>query len=179
MRHQCCLDIVKDSIRTIANWPKPGIIFHDLTPIFKDPYVFHILIDLLSHRYIKQDLDLIAGIDARGFILGSILAYKLNIGFVPIRKKGKLPFETISEEYTLEYDSASIEVHADSVTSGQCVLLIDDLIATGGTINAAVKLMRRLGANIIEIATIIDLQKSGGSITIKPLNIPFFSLFKY
>jgi adenine phosphoribosyltransferase len=110
-----------------------------------------------------QKLDLVAGVDARGFIVGSVLAYELNLGFVPVRKKGKLPFNTVAEEYSLEYGNASVEMHTDSVRPGQRVLLIDDLIATGGTLLAAARLLQRLGANVVEAAAIIDLPELGGS----------------
>ncbi len=172
-------EIIRKTIRLVPDWPKPGIMFHDITPLLKNPDIFHILIDLFSCHYINKKLDLIVGIDARGFILGSVLAYKLNVGFIPLRKKGKLPFHTISEKYKLEYGTGSMEIHTDAILPSQNVVLIDDLIATGGTMEAAVKLLQRLKANILGIATIIDLQKLGGSEKIKSFGIPLFSLCKF
>jgi len=147
----------------VPDWPKPGVTFRDITTVLQDPRSFRVLIDLFVYRYMGQKLDLVAGVDARGFIVGSVLAYELNLGFVPVRKKGKLPFNTVAEEYSLEYGNASVEMHTDSVRPGQRVLLIDDLIATGGTLLAAARLLQRLGANVVEAAAIIDLPELGGS----------------
>lgn len=141
---------LRDRIRTVPNWPQPGVMFRDITPLLQSPKTLRVLIDVFVHRYMDQQLDLVAGIDARGFILGSIIAYELNLGFVPIRKKGKLPFQTVAEEYELEYGSATVEIHADACKPGDRVLLIDDLIATGGTMMAGRRLLERLGANVIE-----------------------------
>lgn len=154
---------ISNTIRSVPDWPKPGVTFRDITPVLQDPQAFRVLVDMFVYRYMRQRLDLIAGIDARGFILGAVLAYELNLGFVPVRKKGKLPFRTLAEEYTLEYGNATVEMHTDAVEPGQRVLLIDDLIATGGTMVAASKLLQRLGANVIEAAAIIDLPDLGGS----------------
>ena len=131
--------------------------------MLQDPRAFRVLIDLFVYRYMRQRLDLVAGVDARGFIVGSVLAYELNLGFVPVRKKGKLPYRTVAEEYSLEYGNAAVEMHTDAVRTGQRVLLVDDLIATGGTMLAAIKLLQRLGANVVEAAAIIDLPDLGGS----------------
>lgn len=154
---------IRQIIRNVPDWPKPGVTFRDITPVLQDPRSFRVLIDLFVYRYMGQKLDLVAGVDARGFIVGSVLAYELNLGFVPVRKKGKLPFNTVTEEYSLEYGNASVEMHTDSVRPGQRVLLIDDLIATGGTLLAAARLLQRLGANVVEAAAIIDLPELGGS----------------
>ncbi|ATI00952.1 adenine phosphoribosyltransferase [Alcaligenes faecalis] len=154
---------IRQIIRNVPDWPKPGVTFRDITPVLQDPRSFRVLIDLFVYRYMGQKLDLVAGVDARGFIVGSVLAYELNLGFVPVRKKGKLPFNTVAEEYSLEYGNASVEMHTDSVRPGQRVLLIDDLIATGGTLLAAARLLQRLGANVVEAAAIIDLPELGGS----------------
>lgn len=148
---------IRQIIRNVPDWPKPGVTFRDITTVLQDPRSFRVLIDLFVYRYMGQKLDLVAGVDARGFIVGSVLAYELNLGFVPVRKKGKLPFNTVAEEYSLEYGNASVEMHTDSVRPGQRVLLIDDLIATGGTLLAAARLLQRLGANVVEAAAIIDL----------------------
>ena len=137
--------------------------FRDITPLLSQPRVFRVLIDQFVHRYFDVRPDVIAGLDARGFIIGSVVAYELNVGFVPIRKKGKLPFTTMEETYELEYGSATVEIHTDAVKPGDRVLLIDDLIATGGTMMAGKKLLERLGAQVIEGAAIVDLPELGGS----------------
>ena len=167
---------IRDTIRTVPDWPKPGVQFRDITPVLQDPRSFRVLIDLFVYRYMRQRLDLVAGIDARGFIVGSVLAYELNLGFVPVRKQGKLPFRTVAEEYALEYGNAAVEMHTDSVRPGQRVLLIDDLIATGGTMLAASRLLQRLGANVAEAAAIIDLPELGGSRKLQDMGIPTFCL---
>jgi adenine phosphoribosyltransferase len=154
---------IRDRIRTVPDWPQPGVMFRDITPLLQDPKALRVLVDLFVHRYIGYGLDLIAGIDARGFILGPIVAYELNLGFVPIRKKGKLPFTTVAESYELEYGSATVELHADACRPGDRVLLIDDLIATGGTMMAGKRLVERLGGVVVEGAAIVDLPELGGS----------------
>ena len=158
-------DYFKSHIRTVPDWPAPGVQFRDITPLLQDPRVFRVLIDAFVHRYMHPALrpDVVAGLDARGFILGSVVAYELGLGFVPIRKKGKLPFTTVEETYELEYGSATVELHTDAVKPGQRVLLIDDLIATGGTMMAGKKLLEKLGAIVIEGAAIVDLPELGGS----------------
>lgn len=170
------VDCVRKAIRSVPDWPKPGVTFRDITPVLQDPQTFRLLIDIFVYRYMRQRLDLVAGIDARGFILGSVLAYELNLGFVPVRKKGKLPYQTLAEEYTLEYGNATVEMHTDSVRPGQRVLLIDDLIATGGTMVAAAKLLQRLGANVVEAASIIDLPDLGGSAALKETGLPLYTV---
>jgi adenine phosphoribosyltransferase len=154
---------IRDRIRTVPDWPQPGVMFRDITPLLQDPKALRVLVDLFVHRYIGYGLDLIAGIDARGFILGPIVAYELNLGFVPIRKNGKLPFTTVAESYELEYGSATVELHADACRPGDRVLLIDDLIATGGTMMAGKRLVERLGGVVVEGAAIVDLPELGGS----------------
>jgi adenine phosphoribosyltransferase len=170
---------VRNTIRSVPDWPKPGIMFRDITPVLQDPRSFRVLVDLFVYRYMRQRLDLVAGIDARGFILGSVLAYELNLGFVPVRKKGKLPYRTLAEEYSLEYGNAAVEMHTDSVRPGQRVLLIDDLVATGGTMMAASKLLQRLGANVVEAAAIIDLPDLGGSRAIKMTGTPLYTVCQF
>lgn len=169
-------DYIKSHIRTVPNWPKPGIEFRDITPLLQDPKVFRVLIDAFVHRYMDAELDCVAGMDARGFILGSVVAYELNLGFVPIRKKGKLPFTTVSEEYELEYGSAAVELHTDACRAGDRVLLIDDLIATGGTMMAGKKLLERLGAVVLEGAVIVDLPELGGSRLVESSGLPLFKI---
>src|SRR5450756_906343 len=143
---------LRDHIRTVPDWPAPGVQFRDITPLLQDAKVFRVLIDAFVHRYMGAGLrpDVVAGLDARGFILGAVVAYELNVGFVPIRKKGKLPFSTVQETYALEYGSATVELHTDAVKPGNRVLLIDDLIATGGTMMAGKKLLEKLGATVTE-----------------------------
>lgn len=173
------VDYVRSAIRSVPDWPKPGVTFRDITPVLQDPRTFRVLIDLFVYRYMRQRLDLVAGVDARGFILGSVLAYELNLGFVPVRKKGKLPFNTVAETYSLEYANATVEMHTDSVRPGQRVLLIDDLVATGGTMVAAAKLLQRLGANVVEAAAIIDLPHLGGSKALKETGLDIYTVCSF
>ncbi|WP_291933751.1 adenine phosphoribosyltransferase [Limnohabitans sp.] len=174
-------DYLKSHIRTVPDWPAPGVQFRDITPLLQDPRVFRVLIDAFVHRYMHPALrpDVVAGLDARGFILGSVVAYELGLGFVPIRKKGKLPFTTVEETYELEYGSATVELHTDAVKPGQRVLLIDDLIATGGTMMAGKKLLEKLGASVIEGAAIVDLPELGGSERIKTSGLKLFTLVSF
>jgi len=170
---------LRDRIRTVSDWPQPGVQFRDITPLLQDPKSFRVLVDCFVHRYMDLQIDVVAGIDARGFILGSVIAYELNRGFVPVRKKGKLPFDTVTEEYALEYGSSTVEIHTDAVHAGQRVLLIDDLVATGGTMLAAAKLIQRLGGVIVEAAAIIDLPELGGSRLIKQSGIKLFTVCNF
>lgn len=172
---------LREHIRTVPDWPSPGVQFRDITPLLQDPRVFRVLIDAFVHRYMAPDLrpDVVAGLDARGFIIGSVVAYELNVGFVPIRKKGKLPFTTVEETYELEYGSATVELHTDAVTQGQRVLVIDDLIATGGTMLAGVKLLERLGAQIMECAVIVDLPELGGSAKVRAQGHRLMTLLEF
>lgn len=148
---------IRTKIRTIPDFPKKGIMFRDITTLLKDPEGWKFTIQELTNRYKDKNIDVVAGIESRGFIFGGVLAEKLGVGFVPIRKAGKLPGETESEEYALEYGTDKIEVHKDAIEKGQRVLLIDDLIATGGTAQAACKLIEKLGGEIIECSFIVDL----------------------
>jgi adenine phosphoribosyltransferase len=170
---------IASQVRTVPNWPIEGVMFRDITPLLSDKKTFHILIDCFVQRYLDHRLSSVAGIDARGFILGAVIAHELNLGFVPIRKKGKLPFQTISEEYQLEYGTATVELHSDAYTSGDRVLLIDDLVATGGTMLAAAKLLKRLGAEVVESAAIIDLPDLGGSKALQAAGVPFHALCEF
>jgi adenine phosphoribosyltransferase len=165
-----CIDMVngeffdlKEHIRSIPGWPEPHVTFRDICSLLEDKYFFRKSIDLFIHRYFNTKIDAVVGIDARGFIIGAPVAYELNAGFIPVRKKGKLPGETISESYTLEYGSDEIEIQATSLHQGDRVILIDDLIATGGTMLAASNLLKKLGVEIVEAAAIIDLPDLGGS----------------
>lgn len=181
MDHSNVKDYLKSHIRTVPDWPAPGVQFRDITPLLQNPRVFRVLIDAFVHRYMDPALrpDVVAGLDARGFILGSVVAYELGLGFVPIRKKGKLPFTTVEETYELEYGSATVELHTDAVKPGQRVLLIDDLIATGGTMMAGKILLEKLGASVIEGAAIVDLPELGGSQRIKASGLALFTLLSF
>src|SRR5262245_5952481 len=172
-------EFIKSHIRTVPDWPEPGVMFRDTTPLLTNPKVFRVLIDQFVHRYFDTRANVIAGLDARGFIIGSVVAYELNIGFVPIRKKGKLPFTTVEETYELEYGSATVELHTDAVKAGDRVVLIDDLIATGGTMMAGRKLLERLGATVIEGAAIVDLPELGGSAKLRESGLPLFTLVDF
>ncbi|WP_420223854.1 adenine phosphoribosyltransferase [Pigmentiphaga litoralis] len=172
-------DYIRDRIRTVPDWPEAGVMFRDITPLLQDARTFRALIDIFVYRYMGQRLDLVAGIDARGFILASVVAYELNLGFVPVRKKGKLPFASITEEYALEYGSAAVQMHADAVRPGQRVLLMDDLVATGGTLLAGAKLLQRLGANVVEAAAIVDLPSLGGGDRIRASGLDLYAVCSF
>lgn len=172
-------DYIRSHIRTVPDWPSPGVQFRDITPLLSNPRVFRVLIDQFVHRYFDAKPCAIAGLDARGFIIGSVLAYELNIGFIPIRKKGKLPFTTVAESYELEYGSATVEMHTDAVQPGDRVVLIDDLIATGGTMMAGARLLQRLGAVVVEGAAIVDLPELGGSKRLRDTGMPLFTLVDF
>ena len=155
------LKTVQDYIRTI-DFPHEGILFRDVTTLFADPRGFRMAIDQMLHPYAGQPIDKVAGLEARGFILGGAIAHQLSVGFVPIRKKGKLPGAVISEEYQLEYGEAVVEIHDDAIQPGERVLLVDDLLATGGTAAAGIRLLERLGGNITGCAFVVDLPDLGG-----------------
>ncbi len=153
---------VKDYIRTIVDFPHEGIMFRDVTTLFADPRGFRMAIDQMLHPFAGQEIDKVVGLEARGFILGGAIAHQLSTGFVPVRKKGKLPGPVISEEYSLEYGEAVVEVHDDAISPGEKILLVDDLLATGGTAEAGIKLIERLGGEIVGCSFIIDLPDLGG-----------------
>ena len=153
---------VKDYIRTIPDFPHKGIMFRDVTTLFADPRGFRICVDQLLAPYAGLPINKVAGLEARGFILGGAVAHQLSTGFVPIRKQGKLPGAVISQAYTLEYGEAVVEVHQDAMLAGEKVLLVDDLLATGGTAEAGIKLIERLGAEVIGCVFVIDLPELGG-----------------
>ncbi len=167
-------------IRTIPDYPKPGILFRDITTLMADPAGFKAAVDGLVLPFITQRIDYVAGIEARGFILGGAVAHALGRGFIPIRKKGKLPARTIGQEYSLEYGVDTIEIHADAIHEGAKVLLIDDLIATGGTAEAAIELIRRSGGEIVAAAFVIDLPDLGGArrIAAKDVNVHTLDSFE-
>ncbi|MDM8167362.1 adenine phosphoribosyltransferase [Roseovarius sp.] len=167
---------VKDYIRTIADFPHEGIMFRDVTTLFADPRGFRMAVDQMLHPYAGLRIDKVVGLEARGFILGGAMAHQLSVGFVPIRKKGKLPGKVISEDYQLEYGEAVVEVHDDAIAAGETVLLVDDLLATGGTAEAGIRLIERLGGEIMGCAFIIDLPELGGRARLEKLGMDVHAL---
>lgn len=165
------------TIRSVPDFPVEGILFYDITTLLKDPVALKYCIDQLAEKYHDFDIDVIVGMESRGFIFGMPLAYKLGVGFVPIRKPGKLPAETISESYALEYGTNTLEIHKDAIEAGQRVLVVDDLLATGGTARATCNLVERLGGTVASIAFIIELTFLNGRSQLEGFDI--FSLLKY
>ena len=170
---------VKDYIRTIVDFPHEGILFRDVTTLFADPRGFRMAVDQLLHPYAGVRIDKVVALEARGFILGGAMAHQLTVGFVPVRKKGKLPGTTISQDYKLEYGEAIMELHDDALCPGDKVLLVDDLLATGGTAEAGIKLIERLGAEIIGCAFIIDLPQLGGRKLLEDLGFEIHALCEF
>ncbi len=170
---------VQDYIRTIPDFPHEGIMFRDVTTLFSDARGFRIAIDQLLHPYAGQPINKVVGLEARGFILGGAIAHQLSVGFAPIRKKGKLPGRTIEQDYTLEYGQATMEVHDDALQAGEKVLLVDDLLATGGTAEAGIKLIERMGAEVIGCAFIIDLPDLGGRKKLESLGMNVHALCQF
>ena len=168
-----------DHIRTIPDYPKPGIQFRDITTLLGHAGAFRRAIDELVQPYAGSKIDKIAGMEARGFILGGAVAHQLSAGFVPIRKKGKLPHRTVSIAYSLEYGEDTMEMHADALVKGERVLLVDDLIATGGTAEGAVKLLRNAGAEVVGAVFVIDLPELGGAAKLRALDVPVQSLIAF
>jgi adenine phosphoribosyltransferase len=164
-------------IRDIPDWPKPGVVFKDITPLLKDPKVFKSAIDVLADHYRAQHIDTVVSVEARGFIFGGALAYALGAGFVPARKPGKLPWMKIKVEYSLEYGTDAIEMHQDAIARGQRVLVFDDVLATGGTIEATIKLVNALGGSVVGAAFLIDLTFLHGANRLKGYDL--FSLIQY
>lgn len=167
---------VKEYIRTIVDFPHEGIMFRDVTTLFADPRGFRMAIDQMLHPYAGQQIDKVVGLEARGFILGGAIAHQLSKGFVPVRKKGKLPGRVISEEYQLEYGEAVVEVHDDAIEAGEKILLVDDLLATGGTAEAGIRLIERLGGEIVGCAFVIDLPDLGGRKRLEDLGMDVHAL---
>ena len=170
---------VKDYIRSIYDFPHEGIIFRDVTTLFADARGFRMAVDQILHAYAGQKIDKVVGLEARGFILGGAVAHQLSTGFVPIRKKGKLPGTVISEAYELEYGEAVMEIHDDALKPGERVLIVDDLLATGGTAEAGITLCRRLGAEVIGCAFVIDLPELGGRKRIEALGVEVHALSEF
>jgi adenine phosphoribosyltransferase len=173
------MDSIKSKIRTIPHFPKQGIMFRDITTLLKDAQGFRKTIDEFVQRYTGVDIDVIVGLEARGFILGGAIAHQLGKGFVPVRKAGKLPHKTVSHEYTLEYGKDKIEVHEDAIKKGDKVLIVDDLLATGGTCIAAATLVKKLGGIIVECAFIVDLPEVGGRKKLEAEGLKVFSLVEF
>jgi adenine phosphoribosyltransferase len=172
-------DDLRAAIRTIPDHPKPGILFRDITTLLGDARAFRRAVDELVHPFAGTKIDKVAGIEARGFILGGAIAHQLSAGFVPIRKKGKLPHAKVSIGYSLEYGIDEMEMHADAVTPGERVVLVDDLVATGGTAEAAVKLLKQLGADVVVACFVIDLPDLGGAKRIEALGVPVRTLIAF
>ena len=172
-------DYIRTRVRTIPDWPVVDVQFRDITPLLQNPATFRRLVDCFVHRYYEKDFDVLACIDARGFIIGGALAYELGTSLVPVRKQGKLPFDTVSESYELEYGTAAVELHKDAIQQGDKVLLLDDLIATGGTMLAASSLISKLGGEIIEAEAIIDLPDLGGSAKLVDSGYQVFSICQF
>ena len=170
---------LEQAIRAIPDYPKEGIMFRDITTLLNDASAFRRCVDELVHPYIGAQIDFVAGIEARGFILGGAMAHQLSCGFIPIRKKGKLPSDSISIEYDLEYGTDELEIHKDAFKPGSRVLLVDDLIATGGTALASVSLLRELDANIIAACFVIDLPDLGGRQKLKDTEVPVRTLIEF
>jgi len=166
---------IKSRIRTVPHWPKKGVMFRDITTLLKDPIGFKICLDDFIKRYKNKDIDAVVGIDSRGFILGGALAYVLDTGFVPVRKKDKLPAEKETQKYQLEYGTDALEIHKDAISKGQKILIVDDLLATGGTALTTAKLVKKLGGKIVEIAFIIDLPNIGGSQKLKKAGYKYYA----
>lgn len=170
---------IKSKIRAIPDWPKPGILFRDITTLWNDPEGFRLSIDAFVEKYIPVHFDTVVGIESRGFIIGAALADRMGKGFVPIRKQGKLPAEVERYEYHLEYGTDCVEIHKDAIVKGQKVLVMDDLMATGGTMNASVFLLRKVGAEVVSCGVIVDLPDLGGSRLIQELGIEVHSLVQF
>lgn len=169
--------LLEKSIRNIPDFPKKGILFRDITTLIQNKVAFKKAVDLLAKKYKGRRINKVVGVEARGFIFGAAVAHKIGAGFVPVRKKGKLPFKTISATYELEYGTDTLEIHQDAITAGEKVLIIDDLLATGGTVKAVTELVNQLGGKILEIAFVIELVDLKGRDKLK--GYPVFSLIKF
>ncbi len=172
-------ELIKSRVRTVRDWPKAGVNFRDVTTLFHDPIAFHLLVETFAEDCANQRIDIIAAVDARGFIIGGALAYRLGLPFALVRKKGKLPYKTISEDYHLEYGTASVEIHQDACQPGQRILIVDDLIATGGTLLAAANLFRLLRGEVTGVAAVIDLPELGGSKKLREAGLRVHALCQF
>jgi adenine phosphoribosyltransferase len=173
------MDEIKDRIRTIPDYPKPGIQFRDVTTLWGDARGFRTAIDRLVQPYAGVRIDKVAGIEARGFVLGGAVAHQLSVGFVPVRKKGKLPGKTLSEEYALEYGTDTVEIHDDAISQGENILVVDDLLATGGTAEAAVNLIRKAGGTVVGCCFIVDLPDLGGRERLTGMGLSVMTLCEF
>ena len=176
---QATVDFLRDSIRSIPDYPKPGIMFRDITTLLGNARAFRRAVDELVQPFAGSKIDQVAGMEARGFILGGAVAHQLSAGFIPIRKKGKLPHSTVSIAYSLEYGVDEMEVHTDAVKPGETVILIDDLIATGGTAEGATKLLQKMGAEVVAACFVIDLPELGGRAKLEALGVPVRTLIAF
>ena len=172
-------ELIKNSIKSIPDYPKPGILFRDVTSLLEDPQAYSASIDMLASRYRQSGISKVVGTEARGFLFGAPVALALGVGFVPVRKPGKLPRPTIAESYELEYGSDSLEIHADAISAGDNVLVIDDLLATGGTVEATITLVRRLGGTVKDAAFVINLFDLGGGQRLSKLGVRCYSLVDF
>ena len=170
---------LREAIRSIPDYPKPGIQFRNITTLLGDPQAFALAVDTIASAFREAKVDKVAGIEARGFILGGAVAHQVSAGFIPIRKKGKLPYKRVSIGYSLEYGIDEMEMHEDAVTKGERVILVDDLIATGGTAEGAVKLLRQLGADVLAACFVIDLPELGGADKLRKLDVPVRTLITF
>lgn len=170
-------DVLKTKIRDIEDFPKPGIVFKDITTLLRDASSFNRAVDLLGHRYLDRPVDVVLGIEARGFIIGSALAYKLNRGVILVRKPGKLPYKTHSASYQLEYGTDTLEIHQDAIEPGQRVLIADDVLATGGTVRAVIDLVKQMGGEVVECTFLAELSFLNGREKIPDVSV--FSLIKF
>ncbi|MEM8660374.1 MAG: adenine phosphoribosyltransferase [Pseudomonadota bacterium] len=166
---------IKSRIRTIPDFPRKGVMFRDITSLIEDPLGFRLCVDDFARHYRDTKADLIVGVDSRGFIFGGVLAYLLEKGFVPVRKEGKLPDEVVSQQYTLEYGEGILEIHKNAIQSGHKVLIVDDLVATGGTAVAAIKLVRKLGGEVAGFAAVVNLPDLGGAQLIEEAGVPLYA----
>jgi len=165
---------IESLIREIPDFPQPGILFRDITPLLGDPQGFKTAIDLFVERYRKSRLDYIVGVEARGYMFAAPLAYALHVGFVPVRKPGKLPAATFSEQYSLEYGTNHLEIHEDALEAGKRVLIVDDLLATGGTVAATMRLLKRIGAHVVGVGVLIELKALGGRAVLSGVDVTSF-----
>ena len=170
---------LKSRIRTIPDFPKPGIQFRDITTLMKDPFGFRKLVDDLVQPFAGRRIDAVAGIEARGFIIGGAVAHQLSIGFIPVRKKGKLPWDTMGQDYELEYGTDRVEIHRDAVGEGETVLIVDDLLATGGTALATLDLLRQAGADIVGCSFVVDLPDLGGRKRLEEQGVSVLTLVEF
>ena len=170
---------LRNAVRTIPDYPKPGIMFRDITTLLGNARAFRRAVDQFVHPYAGGKIDKVAGIEARGFILGGAVAHQLSAGFIPIRKKGKLPHQTVRMAYALEYGTDEMEIHVDAIRPGEKVILVDDLIATGGTAEGAVKLLRQIGAEVVAACFIIDLPELGGAAKLRAMDVPVRALMAF